>query len=116
MKYTQEFKIGMPKQWEQYHRDSIAEYSGLVGIASWFTGVASVFLAPALAPIAAGVFVASWTVGFIRQLTYTPQIHIEDYHAIVETCDRNTSELETEMKLIMDMKETIQRLDMNIAS
>ena len=116
MKYTQEFKIGMPKQWEEYHRDSILDTSMRVAFASFFTAVTSVFLAPPLVPIAVGVYVASWTVGFIRQLTYTPKIHTEDYHAIVETCDRNTSELETEMKLIMDMKETIQRLDMNIAS
>lgn len=114
MKYTQEFKTGIPKQWEEYHKNMIPEASIGVGIVSLLAAAAGVALAPPLVPIIVGaVSTSAWTVGvvgIIKRLVYTPKIHEEDYHAIVETCDRNTLELESEMYLTTAIKEAIQRL------
>ena len=116
MKYTQEFKTGMPIQWDRYFRDAEhirgrwLMFAAIVA-AAVAAATATVIAAPVMIPLeVAATATAAAAAALTVVLTYTPKIHKEDYDAIVKTCDKNTLELQDEIQRITEMKETIQKI------
>lgn len=72
--------------------------------------MAGSFVTPLSIPAAPIIFLAALTAAAAIAMTNEPKIHMQDYHATMETCDKTISQLETEVVLITAMQENIQSI------